>query len=319
MKRISPYLKVMRIDHWHKNLFILPGILFAWSFFHITFTDTGAVRHAAAAFLIACLASSVNYIINEILDAKYDRYHPEKKHRPVPSGEVKIGYCIGLIVFLLIIVFSAARYLVSAKFTFFVVLFLISGLIYNVPPVRAKDVAYLDTIVESFNNPVRFLIGWFSICKSVMPPSSLLISTWCLGGFMMAAKRYAEYSQFQDKTAITSYRKSFKFYSKERLIHFMVFWIALFCLMFGVFVIRVNINTLITFPLIAIFFAWYMKLAFEEDSVVQKPEEMIKRPVFLSYSLLIFILTMTIIFLGDRITVLNWIFEKENIFFFEHP
>ena len=33
---------------------------------------------------------------------------------------------------------------------------------YNVKPFRFKDIVYLDVIIESLNNPIRFL-GWFIV------------------------------------------------------------------------------------------------------------------------------------------------------------
>ena len=41
--------------------------------------------------LAAGLVASSNYVLNEILDAKYDRLHPVKKNRPVPSGDIIIA------------------------------------------------------------------------------------------------------------------------------------------------------------------------------------------------------------------------------------
>ena len=36
--------------------------------------------------LATCLVASSNYVLNELLDGPHDRLHPEKQHRPVPSG-----------------------------------------------------------------------------------------------------------------------------------------------------------------------------------------------------------------------------------------
>jgi decaprenyl-phosphate phosphoribosyltransferase len=43
---------------------------------------------AVAAF---CLASSGAYLVNDALDVESDRLHPEKRHRPVASGQVPVG------------------------------------------------------------------------------------------------------------------------------------------------------------------------------------------------------------------------------------
>ena len=39
-------------------------------------------------------------------------------------------------------------------------LFWLSGVVYNVRPLRTKDLPYLDVLSESFNNPLRLMLGW---------------------------------------------------------------------------------------------------------------------------------------------------------------
>ena len=36
----------------------------------------------------------------------------------------------------------------------------VMGCIYNIPPVRSKDLPYLDVLSEAVNNPLRMLAGW---------------------------------------------------------------------------------------------------------------------------------------------------------------
>lgn len=301
---------MMRLDHWHKNLFIIPGVLAAWKYFELGLSDVSIYLTAILALLITSLASSVNYIINELLDAEYDRFHPVKHNRAAAQGMIRLPVAIGLILLLLIVIFCASLLFLPRAFTYVIIIFLFSGLVYNMPPVRMKDIAFFDIIVESFNNPVRLALGWFCYKGTVLPPSSALIAYWCLAGFMMSAKRFAEYSVFEDDQSRQGYRKSFRVYTKSRLINFISFWISLFSLMFGIFAIRVNTNTILVFPFIAGFFAWYMKLAFEKDSVVKDPERMFKRPFFFLYSLAVFVALVTILFLGERITIMDWIQEK---------
>ena len=35
------------------------------------------------------------------------------------------------------------------------------GVVYNVKPLRSKDLPIFDVLSESVNNPIRFLIGWY--------------------------------------------------------------------------------------------------------------------------------------------------------------
>ena len=92
-KGIRLYLKIARFDHWFKNVFMLPGVVVALYAQPDLFTLTMAWRCLVALLAVGIVASS-NYVINEILDARYDALHPEKKNRPIPSGLVqkKIAY-----------------------------------------------------------------------------------------------------------------------------------------------------------------------------------------------------------------------------------
>ena len=42
---------------------------------------------------------------------------------------------------------------------------LLAGILYNVPPLRFKDIPYLYSTMESANNPIRFLVGWYVLAK----------------------------------------------------------------------------------------------------------------------------------------------------------
>ncbi|MHC4215853.1 MAG: UbiA family prenyltransferase [Planctomycetota bacterium] len=311
--RFYNYISMMRLDHWHKNLFVVPGILAAWKYSQADLRDFNVYIPAALGILIACLASSVNYTLNEVLDAKFDKYHPFKRNRPAVKGDINPVFAVVLAFLLLVVVLFLSLLFLPKAFTYTLIAFWVSGLIYNVPPIRTKDIAFLDTAVESVNNPIRLALGWFCCIENVLPPASALIAYWCLAGFMMTAKRFSEYSVFDDDNSRINYRKSFRTYTRPRLINFICFWVSFFSLTFGIFVIRVNTNAILVFPFIAVFFAWYMKLAFEKDSVVQEPERMFKRPLFFLYSFSVFVLLMAILFLGERITIMDWV-QKNTTF-----
>ena len=74
-ERIVAHLRIMRLDHSIKQLFIVPGIVLTISMAGTSLTSGLLIRiliGMVAATLIACS----NYVINEILDAPFDRLHP---------------------------------------------------------------------------------------------------------------------------------------------------------------------------------------------------------------------------------------------------
>src|SRR5882724_4430456 len=84
---LPAYIRMTRMDHWVKNVFVLPGILVALSI------DPHPINvvDLLAALLAVCLISSSNYVLNELLDAPFDRFHPAKSQRAAASGEVNRG------------------------------------------------------------------------------------------------------------------------------------------------------------------------------------------------------------------------------------
>ena len=66
----------------------------------------------------------------------------------------------------------------------------VMGVMYNVPPVRTKELPYLDVLSESVNNPLRLLLGWFVLIPDRFPPLSLILAYWMVGAFFMATKRF---------------------------------------------------------------------------------------------------------------------------------
>jgi hypothetical protein len=154
----------------------------------------------------------------------------------------------------------------------------IMGCAYNIPPLRTKDVPYLDVLSESINNPLRMLAGWYMTGITAVPPTSLLISYWMVGCYFMAIKRYAEYRDIADAARSAAYRKSFAYYTEQRLLVSIMFYAAHAMLFFGAFIVRYRLELILSFPLVAIVMAQYLALSFKDDSAVQRPEGLYKEP-----------------------------------------
>ena len=83
----------------------------------------------------------------------------------------------------------------------------------------AKDVPYLDSTLESANNPIRFLIGWYVLAAG-FPPLSLLAAWWAFGNFLMVGKRGLK-KIFLSPEESSAYRMSLSRYSITGLVVFM--------------------------------------------------------------------------------------------------
>lgn len=224
------HLKIARFDHWVKNVFVLPGIAAAMSV--EPWTAGQLVINVLLGMLSVGLVASSNYTINEVLNAPYDRFHPVKRRRPVPAGEVNIPLAyVQWIVMMLAGLAVALAVSVPLAVTMFVLWLM--GCVYNIPPLRSKDKPYLDVLSEAVNNPLRLLAGWFMVGASVIPSLSLILSYWMVGCYFMAIKRYAEFRDIGDVASAASYRRSFAYYNLDRLLVAIVFYGSAAMLFFG--------------------------------------------------------------------------------------
>lgn len=269
---LKPYIQIARPDHWFKNIFIVPGILLVL-YFKPDFRDFLSLLDIALGLAAACLVASSNYVLNEILDSEKDRFHPEKKGRPIPMGLVshRAAYIEFAILTLAGLLLASC---VSAQFAFAALSLWIMGLLYNVPPIRLKDRAYSDVLSESVNNPIRMAMGWYSTGCSDNPTLSVLLSYWMFGAFLMAAKRFAEYRYINNPSTAASYRKSFSFYNEDRLLESIIFYASLFGMFSGVFIARYRPQLVLATPFVCYCLAYYLHLTFRSNSPVQHPEQL---------------------------------------------
>ena len=266
----------MRLDHSIKQLFILPGIVLAVAMAGSSFSFALLLRillGLIAATLIACS----NYVINEILDAPFDRLHPTKKNRPAARGLVHCGWGYLQWIAMMLAGLALASSLGVGFFLSAAALW-IMGCIYNIPPIRSKDITYIDVLSESINNPLRLCMGWYSVVTIMLPPASLLLSYWMLGCYFMALKRFSEYRQIRDPATAANYRRSFAYYSEESLLNSAMFYSAACMLFFGAFMMRYRIELILSFPVIAWLMAVYFSLSFQHESSVQNPEKLYREP-----------------------------------------
>lgn len=115
-------IKTVRPRQWLKNLAIFTTIIFTGQLF-----NGDLLWRSIQAFIVFCLLSSSNYILNDILDAPKDRKHPFKRFRPIASGKLStyqavfmslvlagvglwISHQIGQLFFIFAITFLALQY-----------------------------------------------------------------------------------------------------------------------------------------------------------------------------------------------------------------
>jgi 4-hydroxybenzoate polyprenyltransferase len=76
-------LAAMRPSEWIKNVLVFAGLAFGKKF-----GQSGEVVDALITFVAFCAMSSAGYLFNDLRDVEHDRRHPDKRFRPIASGEL---------------------------------------------------------------------------------------------------------------------------------------------------------------------------------------------------------------------------------------
>jgi len=283
----------MRLERWPRSLAIFSGVAAFFFLYREMISTTPVLSFVGKsffAFLLTWGISTANYIINEIADAPFDIHHPSKRHRPLVKGEIKkpLFLLYGIILSFLSLVCAYLFF----SFPFFLSLFalLIAGFLYNIKPIRTKDIPFLDSISESANNPIRFFIGWFAFSSPhLFPPLSLLLSWWIFGNFLMISKRLSEFRLLKDKAE--SYRSSLSKYTTKSLIFGIALSGIFFFIGYFIFALEYKLQTFIYFsPFVFLYFSLIFWKTLKEKEAMEEPERLLKHYKFAIYTLFIVLL-----------------------------
>jgi decaprenyl-phosphate phosphoribosyltransferase len=250
----------------------------------------------AIAVASTCFVASSNYVLNEILDGERDRVHPKKRTRPVPSGRVRFSIAYAEWLVLGIIGIGLAISL-NGLFAASAFALWIMGIAYNVPPLRTKEWPYVDVLSESANNAIRLLLGWFALVTTAFPPVSLIVAYWMLGAFFMATKRFAEYRHIGNPAVAAEYRRSFRYYTEERLLVSIMFYATACALFAGIFIVRYHLELILFAPFAAGVLAYYLQIGLQPDSPVQNPEKLYRERGFFGYMVASVVVFLALMFI----------------------
>jgi len=234
---MNKYLRLLRIQQWYKNL-----VIFLAVFFTNNLSNTGLLIRTIFGFIALCLVSSSYYILNDIWDVEEDKRHPEKKNRPIASGEIEKGTAL-FISALLLILSLLISYNLSLKFAVFpIVLFLLS-IAYNV---RLKDVAIIDVHMIALNFLLKAISG--AVLIEVPASSWLVITIFFMALLLGVSKRLADMQLLGED--VIKHKKVYRIYNRKLLEMLIVVISAILLFAYGLysFIVHGSLYAVTTLP-----------------------------------------------------------------------
>lgn len=183
-------VRSLRPAQWPKNFFVLAPLVFAQKLL-----DRPALTAALLAFASFCLASSTVYLINDLRDREEDRCHPQKRRRPIASGELGVPSAVVAAAVLGLTALAGAWWLDPATGVI-TAAYLALNLGYTL---RLKDVVILDVMAIAIGFVLRVLAGAAAI--EVAVSGWLVLCTIFLALFLAFSKRRHELMLLADSAA----------------------------------------------------------------------------------------------------------------------
>jgi 4-hydroxybenzoate polyprenyltransferase len=178
---LKDLITLLRPKQYYKNFLIFVGIIFSGNLL-----NTALLITSILGFIAFCLASSGQYIFNDIMDREKDKKHPKKRNRPIAAGRVKIPVAAILSALLLV---SSILLSFHLKFEFMVavVAYLVMNFLYSS---ALKQIVLLDVFVISGGFVLRAIAGCLLLSVAISP--WLVVCTLLLALFLALGKRRNE-------------------------------------------------------------------------------------------------------------------------------
>ncbi len=178
---LSLLLGALRVYQWPKNLLVFAALVFAQQL------DVPIqIVRSVAAFAILCAASSAVYLLNDMVDIEKDRAHPEKRHRPLASGAVRVSTAMAVMAFLAMGSLVAA-FFIRPPFCAVVGLYMGLNVLYSLV---LKNVIIVDVLAVALGFVLRAIGG--AIALDVVFSNWLIVCTLFLALFLSLGKRRHE-------------------------------------------------------------------------------------------------------------------------------
>ncbi|MFX1237666.1 MAG: UbiA family prenyltransferase [Promethearchaeota archaeon] len=213
-KKLKNFAGLIRVRQYYKNLLIFVGAFFSENMLNFSIPTYISLL---AGFIVLCCISSINYVINDLIDIEDDKKHPEKiKKKPLASGEISKLIAILVIITLIIIALLLVLcFTLNLGFIITLILLLLTGQLYNHV---LKNYAFIDVLTLSMGFLWRALAGTLLIDVFISP--WLFLAIFEIAMFLSLAKRKGDLMILGEKDNAVSHKKVYEIYTLEILDQF---------------------------------------------------------------------------------------------------
>ncbi len=240
-----PYVKLLRVHQWVKNLLVLVPLVFAAPFPEWILRN---LPHALLAFLSFSFLSSAVYVFNDIRDLERDRLHPVKRRRPLPSGEVSVPVAVVLSVVMLLLSLLIG-YTLGWIFIGVLVAYALNNLLYTL---YLKNLQLFDIFSIALGFVLRVYAG--AVAIDVPVSTYLFLTIFFLALFLAIGKRRYEILLLGDEGK--NHRKVLKHYSVYYLDQLMNISATLTLVVYTLYTLERN-NPLMVFTVPIVVFGLF--------------------------------------------------------------
>jgi 4-hydroxybenzoate polyprenyltransferase len=277
---LKALIKTMRPRQWTKNGFVFIALVFDKQLL-----QSVPLLRTLAGFALFCLISSVVYIVNDIADIDADRQHPEKKNRPLPSGQLSVRVAWIAAVVITLVTLPLANLLAPA-FTGVLALYLLINLAYSK---WLKHIPIVDVLVLAAGFVLRVQAGVALIVVERFSPWLYVVTT--LGSLYLGfGKRRAELALLAQGAG--SHRKVLEGYTIPLLDQFITIVSGTTIVAYSLYTISapnlpVNHSMMLTIPFMVYIIFRYLYLI-QVTNAAGAPEEVLlsDRPMQIAIALM---------------------------------
>jgi 4-hydroxybenzoate polyprenyltransferase len=292
--RLIEYIKLARPTQWYKNLVVFLPLFFVVELFNVV-----SLKQTIIGFFALCFISSANYALNDIIDIKRDKVHPEKRFRPLASGRITLIEAIFISVIFFVLGLLIA-YNIDILFFFSGLLLAVLTFLYSI---WLKNEPVLDILMIAVNFVIRAVSGAFIIHVIISP--WLILCPFFLALFLAVSKRESDLMLMKGKALM--HKNVLKYYDMKIITLMMNISTTCLIIVYSLYSFSKTSLMLLTIPFaVYAIFRFYL-LVNSSSEIARNPEKFYKDWKLLIVILLWAMLVFSIYYFIDNALVRTFI------------